>query len=82
VRFIDGFARLARDHRAPRVIITRRYCSSSLSATWRSYPLAWKFAHAQFFDPIFEGNFGGLLVLKMGHSTYLRKAPDVYFPMI
>ena len=36
-------------------------------------------ARAQFFDPIFEGNFGGLLVLKMGHAAYRRKAPDVYF---
>ena len=39
-------------------------------------------ARAQFFDPIFEGNFEGLLVLKMGHAAYLRKAPDVYFLMI
>uniref|UniRef100_A0A2N9EYA1 Uncharacterized protein n=1 Tax=Fagus sylvatica TaxID=28930 RepID=A0A2N9EYA1_FAGSY len=37
--------------------MARRYCSSSLSATWRSYPLAWKFARVQFFDPIFEGQF-------------------------
>ena len=37
-------------------------------------------ARAQFFDLIFEGNFGGLLVLKMGHAAYRRKAPDVYFP--
>ena len=37
-------------------------------------------ARAQFFAPIFEGNFGGLLVLKMGHAAYRRKAPDVYFP--
>ena len=37
-------------------------------------------ARAQFFDPIFEGNFGGLLVLKMGYAAYRWKAPDVYFP--
>ena len=37
-------------------------------------------ARAQFFYPIFEGNFGGLLVLKMGHAAYLRKVPDVDFP--
>ena len=37
-------------------------------------------ARTQYFDPIFEGNFGGLLVLKMGHAAYRRKAPDVYFP--
>ena len=42
-----------------------------------TYPLALKFVRAQFFDPIFEGNFGGLLVLKMGHAAYRRKAPDV-----
>ena len=39
-------------------------------------------ARAQFFDPIFEGNFGSLLVLKMGHAAYRRKAPDVYLLMI
>ena len=82
MRFIDGFTRLARHHGALRVIITRRYCSSSLSAIWRSYPLAWKFVRVQFFDLIFEGNFGGLLVLKMGYTAYLWKAPDVYFPIV
>uniref|UniRef100_A0A2N9HZ94 Zinc knuckle CX2CX4HX4C domain-containing protein n=1 Tax=Fagus sylvatica TaxID=28930 RepID=A0A2N9HZ94_FAGSY len=35
-----------------------------------------------FSDPIFEGSFGGLLVLKMGHAAYRRKALDVYFPTI
>jgi hypothetical protein len=56
VRFIDGFARLARVHHAPRGMVPREL---------------------GFFDPIFEGNFGGLLVLKMGHAAYRRKAPDV-----
>ena len=37
------------------------------------------FARVSFFDPIFEGSFGGLLVLKMGHAAYRRKALDVYF---
>ena len=35
-----------------------------------------------FFDPIFEGSFGGLLELKMGHAAYLRKALDVLFRTI
>ena len=33
-----------------------------------------------FFDPIFEGSFGVLSELKMGHTAYRWKAPDVYFP--
>ena len=28
----------------------------------------------QFFDPVFEADFGGLLVLKMGHAGYRWKA--------
>ena len=55
MRFIDGFARLECHHGAPRVIIMRRYWSSSLSATWRSYPLAWKFAQRTIFGPDFQG---------------------------
>ena len=35
-----------------------------------------------FFDPIFEGSFGGLPELKMGHVEYLRKALDVLFPTV
>ena len=35
-----------------------------------------------FFDPIFEGRFGGLLELKMGHAAYLRKALNVLFPTV
>ena len=35
-----------------------------------------------FFDPIFEGSFGGLLELKMGHTAYRRKALDVLFPTV
>ena len=60
-----------------------------LSAMWRSYPprgpsteSSSVFARVLFSDPIFEGNFGGLLVLKMGHVAYRRKAHDVYFPTI
>ena len=35
-----------------------------------------------FFDLIFEGSFGSLLKLKMGHAAYLRKSLDVLFPTI
>ena len=35
-----------------------------------------------FFDPIFEGSFGGLPELKMGHAAYRRKALDVLFPTV
>uniref|UniRef100_A0A2N9IMC4 Aminotransferase-like plant mobile domain-containing protein n=1 Tax=Fagus sylvatica TaxID=28930 RepID=A0A2N9IMC4_FAGSY len=35
-----------------------------------------------FFDPIFEGSFGGLPELKMGHASYRRKDLDVFFPTI
>uniref|UniRef100_A0A2N9HQY5 Uncharacterized protein n=1 Tax=Fagus sylvatica TaxID=28930 RepID=A0A2N9HQY5_FAGSY len=61
----------------------RSYCSSratvhvraTVPATWR---FAWKFARAHSFLTRFsKGNFGGLLVLKMGHAAYRRKAPDV-----
>jgi hypothetical protein len=60
-----------------------------LSATWRSYPPRGPstesssiFVRVLFSDLIFEGNFRGLLVLKMGHVTYRRKDRDVYFPTI
>ena len=36
-------------------------------------------ARVSFFDPIFKGSFGVLPELKMGHTAYHRKAPDVYF---
>ena len=34
------------------------------------------------FSPIFEGSFGGLPELKMGHEAYRRKALDVLFPTV
>ena len=40
------------------------------------------FVRVSFFDPIFEGSFGGLLELKMGHTAYRRKALDVLFPTV
>ena len=39
-------------------------------------------ACVSFFDPIFEGSFGGLPELKMGHAAYRRKALDVLFPTV
>ena len=40
------------------------------------------FARVSFFDPIFEGRFGGLPELKMGHAAYRQKALDVLFPTV
>ena len=40
------------------------------------------FVHISFSDPIFEGSFGGLSELKMGHASYRRKALDVLFPTV
>ena len=58
-------------------------------ATWHSYPprnpsteSSSVFVRAPFSDPIFEGNFEGLSVLKMGHAVYRRKSLDVYFPTV
>ena len=69
---------------ASRGSITCRAVWSHASATWRPYPPRQPptesssiFVHVPFSDPIFEGNFGGLLVLKMGHAAYRRKAHDV-----
>ena len=41
-----------------------------------------RFSCVPFYDPIFEGIFGGLLVLKMGHATYRWKALAVFFPTV
>uniref|UniRef100_A0A2N9EG23 Aminotransferase-like plant mobile domain-containing protein n=1 Tax=Fagus sylvatica TaxID=28930 RepID=A0A2N9EG23_FAGSY len=74
---------------ASRGSITRRAVWSRASATWRSYPPRQPptesfsiFVRVPFSDPIFKGSFGGLLVLKMGHAAYRRKALNVYFPTI
>jgi hypothetical protein len=59
------------------------------SSTWCSYPPHGPstesfsiFMRVLFFDLIFEAAFAGLLVLKMGHTAYLRKARDIYFPTV
>ena len=53
-------------------IIPRQHLSESSSV----------FVRISFFDPIFEGSFGGLPELKMGHAAYLRKALRVRFPKV
>ena len=60
-----------------------------LPTTWRSYPprspsieSSLIFVCVPFFDRIFGEDFGGLLVLKMGHAAYIRKDHEVYFPTI
>uniref|UniRef100_A0A2N9GCK0 Uncharacterized protein n=1 Tax=Fagus sylvatica TaxID=28930 RepID=A0A2N9GCK0_FAGSY len=75
----------ARHHGARRVW----WRASRAPATWHSYPstpaaprIFLGFRAHILFDPIFEGNFGGLSELKMGHAAYLRKALDVLFPTI
>ena len=40
------------------------------------------FARVPFFDLIFEGSFGGLLVFKIGHAAYRQKSLDVFFPTV
>ena len=79
VGFIERRARLARHDAAramqlPRgdLILPRQHLSEFSSVLVR----------VSFFDPIFEGSFGGLPELKMGHEAYLRKALDVLFPTV
>uniref|UniRef100_A0A2N9FI00 Uncharacterized protein n=1 Tax=Fagus sylvatica TaxID=28930 RepID=A0A2N9FI00_FAGSY len=77
---------------ASRGSITRRAVWSRTScgaAMWQSYPstpaaprIFLGFRARILFDPIFEGSFGGLPELKMGHAAYHRKALDVLFPTI
>ena len=71
--------RVARDDAARAVqlprgdpILPRQHLSKSSSV----------FARVSFFNPIFEGSFGGLPELKMGHAAYLWKALDVLFPTV
>ena len=53
-------------------ILPRQHLSESSSV----------FVRVSFFDPIFEGSFGGLLELKMGHVAYRRKALNILFPTV
>uniref|UniRef100_A0A2N9FX55 Uncharacterized protein n=1 Tax=Fagus sylvatica TaxID=28930 RepID=A0A2N9FX55_FAGSY len=78
VLFIGGRARGARHDCARRVMVARLACTPPKTAVCTSSILA----RVSFFDPIFEGSFGGLPELKMGHAAYFRKALDVLFPTI
>uniref|UniRef100_A0A2N9G098 Uncharacterized protein n=1 Tax=Fagus sylvatica TaxID=28930 RepID=A0A2N9G098_FAGSY len=59
-------------------MVARLACTPPKTAVCTSSILA----RVSFFDPIFEGSFGGLPELKMGHAAYRRKALDVLFPTI
>uniref|UniRef100_A0A2N9G8L2 Uncharacterized protein n=1 Tax=Fagus sylvatica TaxID=28930 RepID=A0A2N9G8L2_FAGSY len=86
VLFIEGRARRAHHHGARRVMMARLACAchvAFLSIHASSSPESSSiFVRVSFFYPIFEGSFGGLTELKMGHAAYLQKALDVLFPTI
>uniref|UniRef100_A0A2N9EK59 Uncharacterized protein n=1 Tax=Fagus sylvatica TaxID=28930 RepID=A0A2N9EK59_FAGSY len=64
--FIGGRARGARHDCARSVMVARLACTPPKTVVCTSSILA----RVSFFDPIFEGSFGGLLELKMGHAAY------------
>ena len=69
----------ARDDGAPRVHLPRGDLILPRQPPTKSSSI---FARVPFFDPIFEGGFGGLMVLKMAHAAYRRKALNVFFPTV
>ena len=71
--------RAARDDGAPRVRQPRGILIHPRQQLLESSSVS---VRVSFFDPIFEGSFGGLLELKMGHTAYRRKALDVLFPTV
>ena len=71
--------RAARDDGAPRVRPPRGILIHPHQQLFESSSVS---VRVSFFDTIFEGSFGGLLELKMGHESYRRKALDVLFPMV
>ena len=80
--FIEERACLAWVHHALHGMVPRECHVALLSSTPAPTESSSIFARVPFSDPIFEGSFGGLLVLKMGHAAYRRKALDVYFPTV
>ena len=83
--FIGGRARLARHDAARRVMMPREACAchvAILSLHASTYPNLPRFLCAYPFLTGFEGSFGDLPELKMGHAAYLRKPLDVLFPTI
>uniref|UniRef100_A0A2N9FV27 Uncharacterized protein n=1 Tax=Fagus sylvatica TaxID=28930 RepID=A0A2N9FV27_FAGSY len=82
--FIENGVHASRGSIMRRAVWSRASCGA---ATWQSYPstpaaprIFLDFRARILFDPIFEGSFGGLPELKMGHAAYRRKALDVLFP--
>ena len=73
-----GRARGARHDCARRVMVARLACMPPKTAVCTSSILV----RVSLFDPIFEGSFGGLTELKMGHAAYLQKALDILFPTV
>ena len=71
--------RAARDDGAPRVHLPRGGLIHPRQQLLESSSVS---VRVSFFYPIFEGIFGGLPELKMGHAAYLRKALDVLFPTV
>ena len=86
VLFIERRARLAWHHATRLVMMPRELCSCHMAIlSFHASPPSESssvFARVSFFDQIFEGSFGGLLVLKMGHAAYRLKAIDVFFPTV
>ena len=69
----------ARDDGAPRVRPPRGILIHPRQQLLESSSVS---VRVSFFDLIFEGSFGGLPELKMGHTAYLRKALDVLLPTV
>uniref|UniRef100_A0A2N9HP02 Uncharacterized protein n=1 Tax=Fagus sylvatica TaxID=28930 RepID=A0A2N9HP02_FAGSY len=69
-----------------RAVWSRTSCSDRhvaiLSSTPAPHQILLDFRARTLSKPIFEGSFGGLSELKMGHAAYRRKALDVLFPTI
>ena len=74
-----GHAIMARDDGAPRVRPPRGILIHPRQQLLESSSVS---VRVSFFDPIFEGSFGGLPELKMGYTVYLWKALDVLFPVV
>ena len=79
VGFIERRARLARHDAARRVMMPR---GDLILPHQHLSEFSSVLACVSFFDLIFEGSFGGLPELKMGHASYRRKALDVLFPTV
>ena len=80
VLFIGGRARLARHHAARHVMMPREFVQpprGDLILHASPPPNLPRFSCEYPFLTDFEGCFGGLPELKMGHAAYRRKSLDV-----